>query len=211
MREISEDLKTEKNKLDQTRPWLDLYELWLAEDGSERMCHVFHDEPITWDGRLYRPYPIVRGKTSQSSDGELAQWPLAVSTLDPVVVPLLNEHGGFLEKRVRVIRVHKDFLDDPSTAQVESARIATAQQDDSEGVIKFSLGQVNLSEEKVAWRTFGGRCDYRYKDPRTCRYAGALPACDHSLAGPNGCAVHGADSVNHPKFFGGQPSVPRGG
>lgn len=33
-------------------------------------------------------------------------------------------------------------------------------------------------------------CQNVYKDPFTCRYAGGIPDCDHSLGGANGCEAH---------------------
>jgi phage-related protein len=211
MRELQEEQIREKNKLDQSSPWLLLYEVWLDDDGSERLCHLFHDEAVTWDGRLYRPYPIRRGRVASGTDSETPSVAIAVSTLDPVIQPLLNTHHGFVRKRVRVITIHKDFLDDPAgVVAIDQGFIVQAMQDDSDGVVRFTVGQLLLAEEKIAWRTFGGRCDFRYRDPRTCAYEGALPSCDHGLTTPNGCEAHGVDSSIHPRRFGGQPSIPRG-
>ena len=59
------------------------------------------------------------------------------------------------------------------------------------------------------------RCPWVYKGP-ICRYNGSLPSCDHSLAGANGCQVHGEDEVAnglpalHPLLFGAFPGITSG-
>lgn len=209
MREISDDLKVQKNQLEQDQPFLLLYELWIQDDGSERFCFCYHDQAVEWDGRQYNPYPIRRGKMTESSEGELNAWPIVVANLDPMMAPLLEQHHGFHGKRVRMILAHRDFLEDPGAALVESAFVEASAVDENQ--VSLSLGYGRTLKKKVVRRRFNGRCDFRYRDPETCAYDGALPTCDHSLAGDNGCAAHGVDSPIHPRRYGGFPAIPRGG
>ena len=82
------------------------------------------------------------------------------------------------------------------TAMVTTAQGASAQ-----------LGDISLYDVFVPASRIGKRyCRFKYKDD-ACAYTGALPTCDKSLDGPNGCIAHGDDG-NHPERFGGFPGVP---
>lgn len=208
MKTLTPDQVEAKNELDQTVPWLILYEVWLTESGDERYCFVYHDEPIVFGGLTYRPFPIVRGSIDETTEGDLPQWPVTVGLCDEIAEDL-ELHHGFFGKQVRMLVVHKECLDNPFPADEAIAYVQACEMSD-QGV-NLTLGYDDFLGEEVAHETFNGRCPFKFKDPDTCAYTGALTTCDHSLSGDNGCDVHGADSTIHPRRFGGFPSIPRGG
>uniref|UniRef100_UPI002B053875 hypothetical protein n=2 Tax=Aeromonadaceae TaxID=84642 RepID=UPI002B053875 len=66
---------------------------------------------------------------------------------------------------------------------------------------------IELGAENPLMRMFPGRtqmrdrCSFRYKSA-CCGYTGALPSCDLTLTGDNGCRAHQNESR-----FGGAPSI----
>lgn len=68
--------------------------------------------------------------------------------------------------------------------------------------IDFTLGARNPLAQRfprrLQWRD---RCSWTYKG-KECGYTGAMPSCDYTLQGPNGCAAHG-----NTRRFGGFPGI----
>lgn len=208
MKSLTPEQIEAKNTLDGEAPWLILYEVWLDALGSERYCFVYHDQPVTYGRLTYRPFPVVRGTVTESVEGDLSQWPVTVGIATEIAASL-EEHHGFLGLPVRMLLVHKDSLDNPFPADEAVAYVQACEM--TEESVNLTLGYDDFFGEEVAHEVFNGRCPFKYKDPDTCAYTGALTSCDHSLTGGNGCVAHGADSSIHPRRFGGFPSIPRGG
>lgn len=68
--------------------------------------------------------------------------------------------------------------------------------------VEMALGIESAVNQRFPnFRQFKDRCAWKYKGIR-CKYAGALPTCDYTRTGPNGCIAHD-NEIN----FGGFPGI----
>ncbi|HYC54617.1 MAG TPA: hypothetical protein VEL28_06745 [Candidatus Binatia bacterium] len=197
----------EKNKLQQTEPWLYLYELDAVKDGSEKFCFVApSQEDVVYDGTLYRPCPIAIGEQDETSEGDLNVVPVHIANVTRAIMPKLMEARGFVGHWVRILIVHKEHLDDP-LSKIESVYKVLACDPIRADVVTLSLGHSNFLEAPFASERYIVRCRHFYRGP-VCLYAGALLTCDKGLTTANGCVAHGVDSNLHPGRYGGFPGQP---
>ena len=200
MRDLPTQFAEAKNKLEQDDAWLDLWQVDANASGTQKFCLVFYDEQVEFDGVKYAPFPLIAGEEEQGSSGELPKLAVTVSNLTRELMPDLEATRGFRGHTVRRIRVLKDHLDDP-TAKLEAVykiQDCTVDQD----AVTFELGHENWLERPFASRRYTTRCGSPYKSG-LCGYVGALPSCDKTLSGANGCVVHG-----NSQRFGGFPVQP---
>jgi phage-related protein len=67
---------------------------------------------------------------------------------------------------------------------------------------RFQLSLFSPTNRPFPGVFFRPDCNWKYKDPATCQYTGALASCDFSLLGANGCKAH-----NNVLHFGGYPGI----
>lgn len=136
----------------------------------------------------------------KESDSEPPQ--LNVTLFDPYQVfnDILERTRGLAGASARLFIVNADELDVEPLSYRFDVKTASAKSDDY--TVSIVLGTENpLTVPFPARRQTKLRCQWRYKSPE-CGYTGALPKCDLSLNGENGCREH-ENEMN----FGGFPTI----
>lgn len=205
--ELAPTLTERSLALESTSPFLRLWQIDANAAGTNKWYLVLAREPVEFDGIVYQPAPIQISDRQETTDGGLPRATLSVSNVTLELMPTIDEQEGLIGHRVVMLTVHRDHLDDP-TAKIETQfRILTTTVR-KDGVVS-ELGTFNYLDLPVPAQRFTARCRWVFQS-RECGYAGALTSCDKTLTGANGCIAHGADSANHPKRYGGFPSMGEG-
>jgi phage-related protein len=107
----------------------------------------------------------------------------------------IDLYDGLVKSDVTLFVVHEDSLDGPAEVEESFVVIDSSVQ---EYVVTMNLGvQSAVSSRFPNFRQFRNRCAWKYKGER-CKYVGAMPTCDFTRDGANGCIAHG----NEPNFGG---------
>jgi phage-related protein len=111
----------------------------------------------------------------------------------------IDEYNGGTGSTARIMLIATDDLTRAPEVEemvyVMGAKIAGY-------TVEFRLGARNpLGINFPARMQWKDRCAWQYKGAE-CGYTGALPTCDFSLQGDNGCAAH-----NNTRRFGGFPGI----
>ena len=118
-----------------------------------------------------------------------------------VIQPRLQAYGGMLGSNLRMVVVNASIPDNPAEMD-EKFVIQTVNANASDYVISFSLGVENPLGLRFPPRlAYRNRCFFQYMG-QECGYAGAMPSCDFTMDGENGCKAH---SNEH--RFGGFPGL----
>ena len=107
---ISNDLKAQKNKLEQSDPWIYLFELQLAE-GYYRITN--HIAPVTWNTYTWTPFPLVIGEFKFSSKGEIPSAQISVGNAGGILTTYLRQNKGLSGLKGNIYMVNLAFLNDP--------------------------------------------------------------------------------------------------
>lgn len=211
---LAPTLEQEKREIDTDSPWLELYELEINAAGDRFQFVGFHDE-VTFDGRVYTPFPVKRGPLRLDGDGRLAVMDVGVSNITQEVETQMDVNAGFNDRKATLRIVHLEHLADPTAQAAFAFWVLGSSVDDRTHVASFRLGiNAALNQPAPSRRYLRTRCPLPYKG-KVCLYAGALATCDKTLLGANGCVVHGDDEVAagkprlHPQLFGGFPGIRR--
>ena len=108
--EISDDLKKQKNKLEQKDPWVYLFELELDEGWYRITNHV---ELVHWNGSDWNPFPLAISELRMSSKGEVPTAQISVGNAGGLLMDYLRQNMGLAGKQGNIYLVNLDFLDDP--------------------------------------------------------------------------------------------------
>lgn len=192
-------LREAKNRLATDASWIFLLEVALPGT-TLRLARSL--ERVRFDGEVYEPFPFQIGDITADNDGNLVKVDLAAFDMSGVIRQAMRDF---------------DFDGAPVLLRlVESGDLATpARVIDSDFVVRgyrgtfdqvvFELGHPDFMLQQFPARSFiRTRCSWVYMGAE-CGYAGALPTCDRTLEGANGCRVH----ANQTRF-GGAPAIPRG-
>lgn len=191
----------EANRLSSDTPFLILLDLEIVNPNTGVVVIVEHiarnDEDVVFNGVTYSKANFDITITQEVQKQSEVQ--IVVQDMTQKIQSYMEEYGGGIGSNVTMYIVAANALDKPADIE-EYFQIVGASA--SEYVQTFTLGAENLLR-----RTFPRRrqtrdfCQYRYKDPNTCRYSGSMPSCDLTLQGPNGCQAHG-NSINFGAFPG---------
>jgi phage-related protein len=192
----------EKNRLDSDVPFLVALDIEVVNPATGVVVEVLHvvrnESEINFNGNPYQP--TIFDITFSAASGEQGQVNLSMTDVTGALQARMEEHGGGVGFNVTLYVVNAGALDQPPEIE-EFFQVLSASA--SEYRCEFQLGA-----ENEAMKTFPRRrqmkdfCQWRYKDPSTCRYAGPLATCDLTFQGTNGCAAHG--NTIH---FGGWPGM----
>lgn len=192
----------EKNKLASSVAFLPLLQInvYDPENGGfvEQIRLVRNNEPITFKGLEYQPvmFDIEFG----SENGAQYNVELSITDMTKVVQRKMDEYGGGIGFTVTLMIVNSERLNEREEI-AEYFEVVGASTDRFRA--SFTLGAENILAKSFPRRKqTRDFCQWRYKDPNTCRYTGAMPTCDLTLQGPNGCGAHN-NSLN----FGGFPGI----
>lgn len=200
---------------------------WLVEidaDGSNGYRLNDGDQPITYGGDTFAPYPFLVEEITAESDGSLPQVGIVFASVDDHVATRLNA-GHVLDRRIRLRRFNP---------AADSVTIDAGTWTALDAVVDMTSATLVLGPYPIldapfpALRQIRQRCPKVYGGP-DCGYdtsmsnliAGTYPdfdpaGCDYGLDTGNGCRAHGANeaangaAVRHPDRFGGFPGIPKG-
>ncbi|MCA8970061.1 MAG: hypothetical protein KDC95_09770 [Planctomycetes bacterium] len=193
-------------------PWLWLLKAQL--DTSTNVTPVLYlnnsDQPITYGGKTYEPYPFVVGRWSDDSKGSRPTITIEISNASLEAGRWVQVGRGFRDRPVELRAVQRSLVD---AGVLDAALFVRGLIDEPVVTAKsVSLPLRSGIDRKFPKRRYLPICDAVYKDPRTCGYVGDLVACVKSLTA---CEEHGADEkanrrpVRHPQRFRGCPAIPR--
>jgi len=192
----------EKNRLSSATPFVPLLDIEVVNPSTGVVVEALHicrnSEDITFQGETYAATPFDFDTKAES--GGQSKVTLRVRDITKALQGRMQAYGGGIGFNVTLMIVNTSALTEPAEA-VEYFQVigASAQNYD----VQFTLGAENAVTVTFPRRTQRKDfCQWRYKDPDTCAYAGALPSCDLTLQGPNGCGAHD----NSPNF-GGYPGI----
>lgn len=192
----------EKNRLDSDTPLLVAIDIEVVNPDTGVVVEVVHlvrnNEEVVFNGTAYQPSIFDISFTKES--GTQSAVSLSVNDYTGAIQARMEEYGGGVGFNITFYIVNAGALDEPPE-MVEYFQVISASAVDYHA-------QFQLGAENEVMKTFPRRrqtrdyCQWRYKDPLTCRYAGGLGSCDLTLQGPNGCAAH-----NNTLNFGAYPGM----
>ncbi len=209
MRQLGAGLTQEKNLLESTGEWLELFEVTVNDLGDVlRLVHL--NENVTFRGNVYYRAGLARSDLVEDSESRVPTLTVTIANATLEVQRQLDASDGLVGRRARHLLVHRNHL-----AGGEAALEMDYIVDDAEGTEQTAslvLSQINPQMEPALNRFVRNRCRWRYKGLE-CAYQGSLGTCDKTLLGTNGCKVHGDNEVAagqprlHPARFGGFPGI----
>lgn len=181
----------EKNRLSSDVPFLVCLDIRVIDPATQAHVETLHlvrnDEALAFNGFDYQPFLFdIELKQEAGAMGTVS---LALTDYTQAVQGRMQAYGGGVGFLVTIMVVNAGALDQPPEV-VEDFEVIGASA--ANYVCTFELGV-----ESALARTFPRRrqardfCQWRYKDAATCGYTGALPKCDLTLQGANGCGAHG--------------------
>lgn len=198
-------LKTvvEKNRIASPEPFIMLLEVEVTSRVTgthvETLYLAHNNEDITYQGNVYQKANFDFSITESAE--EIPEVKLNISDPTGSVIEKAEEHAGGVGWKVKMRYVTTANLDQPPEIEELVYVIgskATAY------TCEFTLGARNpltsRFPRRLQWRN---RCSFRYKGEE-CGYTGAMPSCDFTLNGPNGCKAH-----NNATRFGALPGIKR--
>lgn len=211
-----------KDALHSIAPWIWLFT--VDTDGSNALRYCGHESAVIVGGYTFSPMHVAIGGITRDAEGNLPEPEITVSNVTRQVTGVL-ELGGIVDRNVAIQLVLSTDLANPVDWGTYRVLDATA----TLTTATFRVGVAGLFEAQFPDRRFSrGRCDYVYGGTE-CLYDTSLPnliaatrpsfdpsSCGLDLEGGNGCRAHGENEaanghvVNHPRRFGGHPSIPRG-
>jgi hypothetical protein len=192
----------EKNKIGSDVPYLAFIDVGVIDpttgDVAETLYYVNNTEAVVRQGITYSPMQFSLELKTQA--GAAPQINLSLIDYTRAVIQKMNDYGGGTDFPVTVRVCQTGGLDD--TPDVEE-HFTIVQGTADNYVVNWSLGAENALTKQFPRRAQRRDfCQWVYKDARTCRYNGALTACDRTLSGTMGCRAH-----NNVINFGGSPNL----
>ena len=192
----------EKNKLSSAVPFLVCLDIEVIDPATaltvETLYLVKNNENVTINGNSYVAVNFdIEVKEEAGNQPEIS---LTVQDQTQALQGRMQAYGGGVGFNVTLSVVRGDALTEAPEIQEFFTIIGSSA---SEYVVTFQLGAENhIAKQFPKRRQFRDFCSWKYKDADTCKYAGAMPSCDLTFQGPNGCSAH-----NNTKNFGGFPGI----
>lgn len=196
----------EKNKISSDVAYIALLDIEVPDpvtgDVLETLRYANNTEDVVRKGVTYRA--VQFSLELNSSSGQTPQINLGFFDYTQEVLSKMKQFAGGVGFNANIQIISSDNFDGDAEVteyfEVIAASAANYQ-------VSFTLGAENaLTKQfpkRIQRRDF---CPWIYKDGNTCRYAGSMTVCDHTLEGRLGCRAH-QNVVN----FGGRPNLVPGG
>lgn len=190
----------DKNKINSENTFLILIEAYVVDyngDPVETLRIVKNSENIIFRGNTYQAASFDINITM-----EVNQEPnITLKAVDysRTLGQYVDLYDGLVNNKVKMLVVNSGSLTAPPEMEEEFI-IVKSDIKDYEVTIELGV-ETAVAQRFPNYRQFKERCAWVYKGPR-CKYAGALPSCDYSRTGVNGCSVH-----NNEINFGGFPGI----
>ena len=215
-RDLHSSMKEAKNTLASSDAWILLFTVDVSDTEVVRVTN--NEEPVTFAGIDYEPFPVLLEGMEEGSSGDLPYINITVGNIGQVLTDYLEQRNGLLDKSVNMRLVHKGNLAD-SDASI-SISLVIRETTVTESSVNFrvshhpffevSMPHQRYYRERCRWRFKSGECGWAFGGSGT-----DSDSCDKTLDGSNGCQAHGTlsaangDTVQHPGRFGGFPGIPR--
>jgi len=221
---LSGSFVASKNAMHNQYPWAFLFEADL--DGTNGIRIAGHDASISWNGKLWVPFPIIVASIPRDAEGDLPLIEVRIGNLSREVSAYL-EADGIIDRIVHLYLVNTQNLAAADKQDWGEWTVQDAQVNLEVAVLR--IGQYNLFEAPYCnRRQHRSRCDLIY-GAGECGYLKTLPnliaaaypnfsptTCDLTRDGGNGCRVHGHNEVangkvrQHPNRAGFHAGIPKG-
>lgn len=203
MKNIASVLVIDKNKLSSDRAWLVALVVGVIDPVSganiETLRLVRNDEIVLIDGEQFEPFPFEI--EIEESEG-IPTVNVTIQDQTQTVQSRMDQYGGGVGFDVTVMVVSGDSVLTIGAEPELTEEFKVTGASVSNYVVTWELGVGNpLHVSFPRRKQYTDQCSFRYKGAE-CKYAGALPSCDLTLGGANGCRAHG-NAGN----FGGVPGV----
>ena|SRR5579864_6155603 len=203
----------DKSKLASADPWIVLLDINYQGNHVRLARNV---DPVNFDAgdgfglQIYQAFAFDLGTKEMQATGQLPTVQLKVSNVNRLVQGLIEQFQGAVGAQAAIYVVN---MANPK-GEIDLALIFTIMQTSSNAEwVTFTLGAP--SPLRQLFPRFVYRADFcmwQYNapalqavgDPRgfQCGYTGAMPSCDLTLDGPNGCTAH-----NNSVRFGAFPGI----
>lgn len=202
-RNLHEDMVGAKNLLTNENAWLMLFEIAVSDLEVFRVTN--NEESVTFDSKVYSPFPISMESMEEGGQGDLPYINVTVSNVGQVLTGYLEQTNGLLDKAVTMKLINKDVTDPTASITINLVIRETTV---SETTVSFRLSHHPFFEiDMPHQRFYRGRCRWAFKSTE-CGWSsggtGEDETCDKTLDGNNGCEAH----LNQDRF-GGFPGIPR--
>lgn len=193
----------EKNDISSGTPFLICLKIDVVNPATlsivETLYLVKNTEDVTVGGQVYTAFPFeIQVK---SSSGEVPTATVVADDYSRAIQARMQAYGGGVGFIIDIMVVNASAA--PEIVDTEYFEVIGASA--ARNIVTWTLGDDNpLASPFPKRRQLMDRCPWRYKSAR-CKYVGAMPSCDLTLNGSNGCAAHSND-LN----FGGFPGINRG-
>ncbi|QFZ84627.1 hypothetical protein GFK26_18545 [Variovorax paradoxus] len=199
----------EKNRIESGVPFLPLLDIEVVDPATGSVVETLHlvrnDELIVFNGIEYVPCAFdISMKEEVNTQTSLE---LSINDYSQALQAQMQAYQGGVGFNVVFTIVDSSALDLPPEL-VEYFEVMSASA--SEYTASFGLGaNNNLFTYFPRRRQTRDYCQWRFKDPDTCGYAGSATSCDFTLQGPNGCAAKGKRPDGRPQTiqFGAYPGI----
>jgi phage-related protein len=190
----------DKNKIASVNAWLVLIDIEIKDTSgttAETLRIVQNKENYVYKGNTYTALNFQMDFTQESNNEPSMS--LTFEDVTGAIRDRMEEYNGGIGSTVKMMVVNTGDTDGESEIEdLYDVISATA----NGIVINWKLGSENPLKYQFPYRRqYRDRCPWVYKGAR-CGYSGALPSCDYTLNGANGCRAH-----NNIVNFGGFPAL----
>lgn len=194
----------EKNRLNSDQPFLFALEIqvWnsVTHTFVDTLRFVQNDEDVIIDGQPYQALPFDISLDVHSDS--VPRVNVVIQDQLQIVQSYMQTYKGGSDSEVRLMIVTGT---DKNTLQSEvelSDDFIVTRTSAKDYVVTWELGIDNPLSRQVPARTLMKNvCSFAYRGVE-CGYTGALPSCDLSLTGANGCRTH-----SNEENYGGAPGI----
>lgn len=191
----------DKNKVASDKAFLILFKVEVNDDAGTLVDTLYfakNSADVVFMGNTY-----VASNFSldiQVEQGTEPQIKLQAHDESKALATYIDTYDGLVKSTVTLMIVHEDLLPNgPAEIDEDFVVIEASVQ---EYVVSFTLGvETAVAQRFPNFRQFQNRCAWKYKGER-CGYTGAMPTCDYTRDGANGCIAH-----NNEVNFGGFPGL----
>lgn len=191
----------DKNKVSSDKAFLLLFKVTVNDTNGDFVTNLHfakNSEDVTFMGDAYTAANF--DIDVQIEQGTEPQIKLTAHDETKALAAYIDKYDGLVKSSVTLYVVHEDMLASGPAEIDEDFLITEASV--NEYVVSFTLGvETAVAQRFPNFRQFQNRCSWKYKGTR-CGYTGAMPTCDYTRDGANGCIAH-ANEAN----FGGFPGL----
>ena len=221
-RPISPNAEAAKRRLASDQPWYWLYQIEVPTTPPTRLrlvssldgasSGVTFGESSAGVAIAYSPFPITHSSPKEDTEASLGDMTIGIGNVSRTVQFYVDNYDMVGQLVVVTCVLRADLQAGVPTLEDRFEIIAV---ESNAKAVSLRVGRPNILREpfplELAMRD---ACRFQYRGAR-CGYVGAaLPTCDKTLNGANGCTVHGAQEVTegltqtHPARIGAFPGMP---